>query len=58
MCRARCHKSVGDLRIAPAKVGETKVFRTEGWTMALIVSEDIKQALERLEATGVKFTRV
>nr|WP_167371042.1 DUF1629 domain-containing protein [Myxococcus virescens] len=46
------------MRIAPAKVGETKVFRTEGWTMALIVSEDIKQALERLEATGVKFTRV
>ncbi|QDE92879.1 hypothetical protein BHS06_30035 [Myxococcus xanthus] len=50
--------AVDDLRIDPAKVGEAKVFRTEGWTQALIVSEDIKRALERLEATGVKFTRV
>jgi hypothetical protein len=39
-------------------VGDAKVFRTEGWTLALIVSEDIKQALERIKATGVKFTPV
>lgn len=50
--------AVDDLRIDPSKVGEAKVFRTEGWTQALIVSEDIKQALERTGATGVKFTSV
>ncbi|WP_338871049.1 imm11 family protein [Myxococcus stipitatus] len=52
------YKSVMGLRIDASKVGEAKVFRTEGWDIALIVSEDIKQALERIEATGVEFTRV
>ncbi|ATB51289.1 imm11 family protein [Corallococcus macrosporus] len=50
--------AVDDLHIDPSKVGDAKVFRTEGWTMALIVSEDIKRALERIKATGVKFTPV
>ncbi|AEI62828.1 imm11 family protein [Corallococcus macrosporus] len=50
--------AVDDLRIDPSKVGNAKVFRTEGWDIALIVSEDIKQALERVKATGVKFTPV
>ena len=50
--------AVDDLHIDPSKVGDAKVFRTEGWTLALIVSEDIKQALERIKATGVKFTPV
>ncbi|QDE95152.1 imm11 family protein [Myxococcus xanthus] len=50
--------AVDDMRIDPRKVGNTKVFRTEGWDIALIVSEDIKQALERVKATGVKFTPV
>ncbi|MFP2957966.1 imm11 family protein [Myxococcus sp. 1LA] len=50
--------AVDDLRIDATKVGEAKVFRTEGWTQALIVSEDIKQALERMRATGAKFTQV
>jgi hypothetical protein len=34
------------------------VFRTWGWDLALIVSEDLKQALERQGVTGVKFTEV
>ncbi|MFP2925812.1 imm11 family protein [Pyxidicoccus sp. 3LG] len=50
--------AVDDLRIDPTKPGDTRTFRTEGWTGALIVSEDIKQALERVKATGVKFTQV
>jgi hypothetical protein len=49
---------VDDLRIDPSKVGDAKVFRTEGWDIVLIVSEDIKQALERMKATGVKFKQV
>ncbi|MFP2908334.1 imm11 family protein [Pyxidicoccus sp. 3LFB2] len=52
------YKSVMGLRIDASKVGDAKVFRTEGWDIALIVSEDIKQALERVKATGVEFMRV
>jgi hypothetical protein len=50
--------AVDDLRIDPTAVGGAKVFRTEGWPLALIVSEDIKKALEHAGATGVKFTQV
>ncbi|WP_375758590.1 imm11 family protein [Corallococcus exercitus] len=50
--------AVDDLHIDVKKVGTTKVFRTEGWKIALIVSEDIKHALERIRATGVRFTPV
>ncbi|NVJ20692.1 MULTISPECIES: imm11 family protein [Myxococcus] len=50
--------AVDDMRIDLGKVGDAKVFRTEGWDIALIVSEDIKKALERAKATGVKFSPV
>ncbi len=33
-------------------------LRTWGWDVALIISEDIKAALERVKPTGVKFTEV
>ena len=52
------YRDVYGMRIAPSRVGNVKVFRTWGWSIALIVSEDIKQALERVKATGVKFTQV
>jgi hypothetical protein len=52
------YRSVAGMRIDKSKVGDTQVFRTWGWDVALIVSEDIKQALERAKATGVKFTEV
>ncbi|AEI64992.1 imm11 family protein [Corallococcus macrosporus] len=52
------YASVRDMRIDATKVGSAKVFRPEGWTGALIVSEDIKNALEHAKATGVKFTPV
>ncbi|MCP3063200.1 hypothetical protein LXT21_30930 [Myxococcus sp. K38C18041901] len=38
--------AVDDMRIDTSKVGNAKVFRTEDWDIALIVSEDIKEALE------------
>lgn len=50
--------AVDDMRIDPSKVGDARVFRTEGWDIALIVSLDIKEALERAKVTGVKFTPV
>jgi hypothetical protein len=50
--------AVDDLRIDPTKLGDIRTFRTEGWPLAFIVSEDIKKALERIRATGMKFTQV
>ncbi len=50
--------SVAGMRIDPTKVGGARMFRTWGWTGALIVSEDLKAALEQSGATGMKFTPV
>jgi hypothetical protein len=50
--------SVRDLRIDKSKVGNAKVFRLEGWTGPLIVSGEIKDALERMGATGTNFEEV
>lgn len=50
--------SVRDLRIDKSKVGSAHVFRLEGWTGALIVSEEIMDALERMGATGTRFEEV
>jgi hypothetical protein len=50
--------SVRDLRIDKGKVGRAKVFRPEGWTVVLIVSGEIKDALERMGVTGTRFEEV
>jgi hypothetical protein len=50
--------AVDALRIDTAKVGNARVFRPEGWEVALIVSRDIKEALEALGTTGAKFEEV
>ncbi|NTX54680.1 hypothetical protein FJV41_11625 [Myxococcus llanfairpwllgwyngyllgogerychwyrndrobwllllantysiliogogogochensis] len=52
------YRDVDGLRINIAKVDDAHVFRTWGWTVALIVSDTIKEALERGGATGVSFTEV
>ncbi|NTX08592.1 imm11 family protein [Myxococcus sp. CA040A] len=52
------YRDISGLRIDPRKVGDAKVFRTWGWSIALIVSEEIKVALEQFGATGVRFTEV
>jgi hypothetical protein len=52
------YEGVHGLRIDPTKVGAARVFRTWGWTIALIVSEELKEALERIRATGTKFKEV
>ncbi len=50
--------SVVDMRIDKSKVGNAQVFRCEGWAGPLIVSEKIKDALERMGATGPRFEEV
>ena len=52
------YRSVYRLRIDPSQVGDAKIFRTWGWDIALIVSEEIKEALERIGATGMRFKEV
>ncbi|SET47035.1 imm11 family protein [Stigmatella erecta] len=52
------YASVRDMRIDKAKVGGAQVFRCEGWTVPLIVSGEIKDALTAMGATGVRFEEV
>jgi len=47
-----------ELRIDRAKVGSAKVFRLKDWEGPLIVSGEIKDALERMGATGTRFEEV
>jgi hypothetical protein len=56
--KAGQYMGVDRLRIDKAKVGKTRVFRPEGWEVALIVSEEIKNAMESLGTTGTRFTEV
>jgi hypothetical protein len=49
------YASVRDMRVDKAKVGSARVFRCEGWTGPLIVSGEIKDALELMGATGIRF---
>ncbi|WP_224362065.1 imm11 family protein [Hyalangium versicolor] len=46
------------LRIDPAKTEGARIFRPEKFKTALIVSEEIKAALERVGNLGVDFERV
>lgn len=50
--------SVRDMRIDKAQVGSARVFRCEGWEGPLIISGEIKDALERMGATGPRFEEV
>ncbi|WP_223641277.1 imm11 family protein [Corallococcus sp. EGB] len=50
--------SISGMRIDPSKVGDAKVFRPSEWKGSLIVSEDIKDAMERAGITGAKFEAV
>ncbi|MET0406356.1 MAG: DUF1629 domain-containing protein [Cystobacter sp.] len=52
------YMGVDRMRIDKAKVGNVKVFRPEGWSSALIVSEELKDALERMGVTGTRFEEV
>ncbi|MFP2934570.1 imm11 family protein [Pyxidicoccus sp. 3LG] len=56
--RAGEYRNVVGMRIHKALVGDAKIFRPWGWPIVLVVSQDIKEALERTGATGMKFTEV
>ena len=52
------YRDVYGMRIDASQVGDAKVFRPWGWPVVLVVREDIKEALERIGATGTKFKEV
>jgi len=52
------YASVRDLRIDKARTGSAQVFRLEGWIVSLLVSGEIKDAMERIGATGTRFEEV
>jgi hypothetical protein len=52
------YRDVYGMRISTFRVGNAKVFRPWGWRVALIVAEDVKEALERTGATGLEFREV
>ena len=52
------YRNVAGLKIDPAKVGEINIFRPWGWTVALIVSERVKLAMEEEGLAGARFIEV
>jgi hypothetical protein len=52
------YQAVYGMRIDPSQVGDAKVFRPWGYTGTLLVAEDVKAALERTGASGLRFTDV
>ena len=52
------YRSIIGMRIDPTKVGDAQIFRPWGWNVALIVSEDLMDAMEAVGITGTKFEPV
>jgi len=52
------YRAVSGMRIDPSKVGDARVFRPWGYRGTLLVSEEVKEALERSGASGLEFTEV
>ncbi|MCP3099243.1 hypothetical protein LZ198_10210 [Myxococcus sp. K15C18031901] len=56
--RAGEYRALSGLRIDPTRVEDAQVFRPLGWELALIVSAEVKAALEHIGDTGVFFNPV
>ncbi|HEX8441053.1 imm11 family protein [Archangium sp.] len=52
------YRYVRGMRVDPTKVEGARIFRPWGWTLTLVVSEDLKEALEREGLTGTRFLEV
>ena len=51
-------RTVAGLRIDPDRAGAREIFRLAGWSIALILSSNLKKSIENLGLSGVKFTPV
>lgn len=56
--RLGCYRSIGGLRIDPAKTAGHHIFRIYGWEVSLIVSEVIRAKLDTIEDLGIVFDDV
>lgn len=52
------YRFVSGMRIDPGKAGDARIFRPWGWSVALIVSEEVKRAMEDAAITGTRFEEV
>ncbi|HZI03291.1 MAG TPA: DUF1629 domain-containing protein, partial [Archangium sp.] len=52
------YRAVHGMRIDTTKTEGARIFRPWGWLVAIIVSQDIKEALEQERVTGAKFIEV
>ena len=52
------YRAVSGMRIDPRKAGDARIFRPWGWSVALVVSEDLKNAMDAEGITGTKFEEV
>ncbi|WP_395840879.1 imm11 family protein [Archangium violaceum] len=52
------YRVVAGMRIDPSNVGDSHIFRPWGWSVALLVSEHLKHAMEEDRITGTKFVEV
>lgn len=52
------YRVVSGMRIDPSKVGDAQIFRPWGWNVALIVSEELMDAMEAVGITGTTFEAV
>lgn len=50
------YRMVTDMKIAPDRVGATQIFRIDGWKIALIVSQRVRDALSGVK--GAAFEEV
>jgi hypothetical protein len=52
------YRSVLGLRIHAAKAGTTRVFRLWGWPLPILLDEELRMALERVNIRGARFEEV
>lgn len=52
------YKMISTIRIDPARTDGHHLFRIARWPLALLVSEDLKRALEGIPSLGVVFESV
>lgn len=53
-----CYRMITNLRINPLACADYSILRIKGWEIALIVSGDIKEAVENVPDLGVMFSSV
>jgi hypothetical protein len=52
------YRAVHGLKVDPSLVGSARVFRPWGWRVALLLSQQVKDALEHAQLSGTRFVEV